>query len=80
MMGRRLAYASVACALMSATVALAAVGDSSSDAGIDFRKSIALTPQETVAQSKDYYTKMQETQRRICSFRPRPKKTRTWSS
>jgi hypothetical protein len=71
---RRLTYASVLCALMGATVAFAAVGDTSSDAGIDFRKSIVLTPQETVAQSKDYYKKMQETYRRIQQLQAKARK------
>jgi hypothetical protein len=71
---RRFTYAAVLCALMGATVAFAAVGDTASDAGIDFRKSIVLTPQETVAQSKDYYKKMQETQRRIQQLESKAKK------
>ena|SRR5438105_4932859 len=72
---RRFTYATVLCALMGATVAFAAVGDSSaSDAGIDFRKNIVLTPQETVAQSKDYYGKMQGTQRRVQQLEIKAKK------
>jgi hypothetical protein len=61
---RRTSLATVFTALFGATVAFAAVGDSS-EVGIDFRKSITLSPQETLTQSKDYYKKMQETQRRV---------------
>ena len=60
----RIAAASLA--LIGASAAFAAVGD---DVGIDFRKNITLSPQETQAQAKDYYKKMQETQRRVTQAR-----------
>src|SRR5437764_399764 len=74
MLLRRFSYAAAACAILGATATFAAVSDAPSDAGIDFRKKITLTPQETVAQSKDYYKKMQETQRRIQQLETKAKK------
>ncbi|MDB4967921.1 MAG: hypothetical protein JWN44_3610, partial [Myxococcales bacterium] len=71
---RRFAYAAVGCALLGATAAFAAVADDGSSAGIDFAKSITLTPAETLAQSKDYYKKMVDTQRRIQSLYTKAKK------
>ncbi len=69
---RRTSIAVVSFALIGATAAFAAVGDS--DVGIDFRKSIMLSPQETVAQSRDYYKKMQETLRRVQQLQAKAKK------
>jgi hypothetical protein len=71
---RRFTYATVLCALLGATAAFAGVADNGADAGIDFRKAIVLTPQETLAQSKDYYKKMQETYRRIQQLQTKAKK------
>ncbi|MGZ5252303.1 MAG: hypothetical protein ACXWCE_18950, partial [Caldimonas sp.] len=59
-------------ALIGATAAYAAVD--STDVGIDFRKSITLSPQETQAQAKDYYKKMLETQRRVTQLQAKAKK------
>ena len=70
---RRTSFVAVLLALAGATAAFAAVGDTG-DVGIDFRKSITLTPQETIAQSKDYYKKMQETQRRVTQLQSKAKK------
>jgi len=64
--------AAVFLALIGATAAFAAVDPT--DAGIDFRKSITLSVPETVAQSKDYYKKMQETQRRVQMLQSKAKK------
>jgi hypothetical protein len=69
---RRAVFAAFALA-MGAGVAFGAVGGSD-DAGIDFRKSVTLTPQETIAQSKDYYKKMQDVQKRILSLQAKAKK------
>jgi len=68
---RRTSIAAVSFALIGATAAFAAVGE---DVGIDFRKSITLSPQETQAQAKDYYKKMQETQRRVTQLQAKAKK------
>jgi hypothetical protein len=62
----------VVIALLGGTGALAS--SDATDAGIDFRKSITLSPQETVSQSKDYYKKMQETQRRVQQLQTKAKK------
>lgn len=70
---RRTSFAAVILALVGATAAFAAVGDAT-DVGIDFRKSITLTPQETLSQAKDYYKKMQETQRRVTLLQSKAKK------
>jgi hypothetical protein len=59
-------------ALLGGTGALASTD--AVDAGIDFRKSITLSPQETMTQSKDYYKKMQETQRRVQQLQSKAKK------
>ena len=70
---RRLTYAAGMCALLGATAALAASSEAT-DAGIDFRKGIVLTPQETLAQSKELYKKMQETHRRIGQLKTKAQK------
>ncbi len=70
---RRTSIAAVLFALAGATGAFAAVGEGT-DVGIDFRKSITLSPQETLSQSKDYYKKMQETQRRVQALQAKAKK------
>src|SRR5216117_2476441 len=74
MLLRRFSAAAAVCALLGATATFAAVSDAPSDAGIDFRKKITLTPQETLTQSKDYFKKMQETQRRIQQLETKAKK------
>ena len=58
-------------ALLGAGAAFAAVGD---DVGIDFRKTVTLTPQETMAQSKDYYKKMQDVLKRVLQLQAKAKK------
>jgi preprotein translocase subunit SecF len=68
---RRWSFA-VVIALLGGTAALASTD--AADVGIDFRKSITLTPQETLTQSKDYYKKMQETQRRVLSLQTKAMK------
>jgi hypothetical protein len=69
---RRLSPIAVAAALLGATAAFAAVaGD---DVGIDFRKTITLTPQETLTQSKDYYKKMMDVQKRVLQLQAKAKK------
>jgi len=70
---RRTSIAAVVLALVGATAAFAAAGDAT-DVGLDFRKSITLTPQETQAQARDYYKKMQETQRRVQTLQSKAKK------
>src|SRR5437016_3381658 len=50
------------------------VGDAGDSAAIDFRKTVNLSPQETLSQSRDYQTKMQETKRRIELLQERAKK------
>ena len=72
---RRTSIAAVTFALIGATAAFAAVGDAT-DVGIDFSKTITLSPQETQAQAKDYYKKMQETQRRVTQLQAKAKKDR----
>jgi hypothetical protein len=71
---RRFRYAAVIAALWGATAAFAAVAEDATTAGIDFRKSITLSPQETLAQSKDYYKKMLDTQKRIQQLQAKAKK------
>lgn len=68
---RRWSFA-VVVALLGGTAALAST--EATDVSIDFRKSSTLTPQETLAQSKDYYKKMQETQRRVLQLQTKAKK------
>src|SRR5438270_7398389 len=70
---RRTSIAAVSLALIGATAAFAAVGDAT-DVGIDFRKSITLSPQETQPQARDYYKKMQETQHRVTQLQAKAKK------
>jgi hypothetical protein len=72
---RRIAtsFVAVLLALAGATAAFAAVEDAG-DVGIDFGKTITMTPQATMAQSKDYYKKMQETQRRVLQLQAKAKK------
>jgi hypothetical protein len=70
---RRTSIAAIGFALIGASAAFAAVGDSG-DLGIDFRKSITLSPQETEAQAKDYYKKMLETQRHVQTLQTKAKK------
>jgi hypothetical protein len=69
----RTGLAAASLAIISASAAFAAVGDAT-DVGIDFRKSITLSPQETQAQARDYYKKMQETQRRVTQLQAKAKK------
>jgi hypothetical protein len=71
---RRCALAAASLAILAATAALAASGGEATEAGIDFRKQITLTPQETLAQSKDYYKKMQEIERRVANLQGKAKK------
>lgn len=71
----RWTYVAVAAALLGTTAAFAA-SDDAADVGIDFTKKITLTPQETLAQARDYYKKMQETQRRVLMLQSKAKKDR----
>ncbi len=48
--------------------------DETSDVGIDFRKNITLSAPEMQAQAKDYYRKMQDTQRRVGSLQSKAKR------
>jgi hypothetical protein len=64
---RRWPFAVAISALLGAGAAFAATADDGA-AGIDFRKNITLTPQETLAQSKDYLSKMRDTEKRILSL------------
>lgn len=66
----RSSIAVVVFALVGASAAFAAVGD----VDIDFRKSITLSPKETQEQARDYYKKMQETQRRVLQLQSKAKK------
>jgi hypothetical protein len=70
---RRTSIAAVSLALIGASAAFAAVGDVG-DVGIDFSKTITLSPQETQAQARDYYKKMQDTQRRVTQLQAKAKK------
>jgi hypothetical protein len=70
---RRLGTSAVFVALLGATAAFAASNDDPG-LGIDFRKNVTLTPQETLAQSKDYYRKMQDVQKRILMLQAKAKK------
>src|SRR5947209_11027293 len=72
---RRLGSSAVFVAVLGATAAFAASNDDP-NVGIDFRKSVTLTPQETLAQSKDYYRKMQDVQKRILMLQAKAKKDR----
>jgi hypothetical protein len=73
---RRWPFAVVLSALLGAGAAFAATAEDGSNAGIDFRKNISLGPQETVAQSKDYFVKMRDTEKRILSLQSRAAKDR----
>jgi hypothetical protein len=68
-------YAACIVALTGATAAFAAVPDDDVS-GIDLRKGITLSPQETLAQARDYYKKMSETQRRVLQLQGKAKKDR----
>jgi hypothetical protein len=70
---RRLGSSAVFVAVLGATAAFAASNDDP-NVGIDFRKNVTLTPQETLAQSKDYYRKMQDVQKRILMLQAKAKK------
>ncbi len=61
-------------ALLGAGVAFGSAADDG--VTIDFNKTITLSPQETLTQSKDYYKKMQETQRRVTMLQAKAKKDR----
>ncbi len=72
---RRLGTVAVLAALIGATAAFAAVAeDEAASAGIDFRKTVTLSPQETLSQAKDYYKKMLETQKRITLLQAKARK------
>jgi hypothetical protein len=70
---RHLGTSAVFVAVLGATAAFAASNDDP-NVGIDFRKSVTLTPQETLAQSKDYYRKMQDVQKRVLLLQSKAKK------
>src|ERR1700749_3048177 len=65
--------AAVWLALLCATAAFGAV-DEGTDGSIDFRKTVTLTPKETQAQARDYYKKMQDTQRRVLQLQAKAKR------
>lgn len=67
-------HVAVFCALLGAGVAFGAAGDDATQAGLDFRKTVTLTPQETLNQARDYVKKMEETQRRIAMLQVKAKK------
>jgi hypothetical protein len=73
---RRWTYAAVTTALfaLGAAASAAGPGNDPSAAGIDFRKNITLTPAETQAQSRDYYKKMQDVQKRVFALEAKAKK------
>jgi hypothetical protein len=59
-------YLTIGCSILLGITAAYAAGEApAGGVAIDFRKNISLTPQETLNQSREYYTTMQETQRRI---------------
>jgi hypothetical protein len=70
---RRLGSSAAIVAMLGASAAFGAVNDDP-NVGIDFRKNVTLTPQETLAQSKDYYRKMQDVQKRILMLQAKAKK------
>jgi hypothetical protein len=72
---RRWTYAVATLAMTAATGAFAASGDSS-EAGITFEKRVVLTPEETVAQSRDYMKKMLAVQARVNALDNKAKKDR----
>ena len=65
-------------ACFGATVAFAADGDpqAATQADIGFRQNVKLTPQETAAQSRDYYKKMLEIRSRVAKLIDKSKKDR----
>jgi hypothetical protein len=69
---RRLGSSAAVIALLG-TTAFAASNDDP-NVGIDFRKNVNLTPQETLTQSKDYYKKMQDVQKRVLLLQAKAKK------
>jgi len=73
---RRWTYAAVTTAIFAATAAAFAAGPENDPGamGIDFRKNITLTPAETVAQSREYYKRMQEIERRVQGLHSKAKK------
>lgn len=71
---RRWILAASCVALMGATAAFASVPDDDAVSGIDLRKGITLSPQETLAQARDYYKKMSETERRVVQLQGKAKK------
>ena len=71
---RRLGSSAVFVAVLGATAAFAASNDDPNIGSIDFRKSATLTPQETLSQSRDYYQRMQDVQKRILSLQAKAKK------
>lgn len=72
---RRWILGAACVALMGATAAFAAVPDG--DAGnIDLRKAITMSPQDTLAQAREYYKKMRETQREVLQLQGKAKKDR----
>jgi len=71
---RRWTYAAVTLAIFAvAGVAFAAAGNDPTAAGLDFRKNITLTPAETLAQSRDYYKKMQDVEKRVLTLSSKAK-------
>ncbi len=70
---RRLSSSAAIVAFLGVGVAFAA-GAVDSDVGIDFRKNITLTPQETLTQAKDYYKKMMDVQKRVLMLQAKAKK------
>jgi hypothetical protein len=70
---RRWKLGIVCVALLGATAAFAAASDDAA-VGIDFRKSLTLGPQETLAQSKDYTKKMHDVARRISQLETKARK------
>lgn len=70
---RHTAIAFVSLALVGASAAFAAVNEASDD-GIDFRKSSTLSPAVTQTQAREYYRKMQDTQRNVTFLQAKAKK------
>ena len=71
---RRWILAASCVALMGATAAFAAVPEDDAAGGIDLRKGVTLSPQEMLAQARDYYKKMAEAQRRVLQLQGKAKK------
>lgn len=59
-------------ACLGAGAAYAASGGS--DASVDFRKSVTLTPAETAAQTKEYFKRMQDAEKHILVMQARAKR------